>query len=70
PRVIDDNVKKKMKQVLSDIQSGQFAEEWVSIYEKEGKVAFERYMKQLEQHQVEQVGKKIRKMMWPKEPEV
>lgn len=70
PKVIDDNVKKKMKQVLSDIQSGQFAEEWVSIYEKEGKVAFERYMKQLEQHKVEQVGKKIRKMMWPKEPEV
>lgn len=70
PRVIDDDVKKKMKQMLADIQSGKFAEEWVSIYEKEGKVAFERYMKQLEQHKVEQVGKKMRKMMWPKEPEV
>ncbi len=68
PRVIGDDVKKKMKQVLSDIQAGKFAEEWVGIYEKEGKIAFERYMKQLEQHEVEQVGKKIRKMMWPKEP--
>jgi len=70
PRVIDEDVKRKMKQVLSDIQSGKFAEEWVGIYEKEGKIAFERYMKQLEQHKVEQVGKKMRKMMWPKEQEV
>lgn len=68
PRVIDDDVKKKMKQILSDIQAGKFAEEWVDIYEKEGKIAFERYMKQLEQHKVEQVGKKVRKMMWPKDP--
>jgi ketol-acid reductoisomerase len=67
PRVVDSEAKKKMKDVLKDIQSGQFAEEWVGIYEKEGKMAFERYMKQLEQHKIEQVGKKIRKMMWPKE---
>lgn len=67
PRVIDADVKKKMKEVLKEIQSGEFAEEWVSIYEKEGKMAFERYMKQLEQHKVEQTGKKIRKMMWPKD---
>jgi ketol-acid reductoisomerase len=70
PRVIDSDVKKRMKEILSEIQSGKFAEEWVSIYEKEGKIAFERYMKQIEQHKVEEVGKKLRKMMWPKEPEV
>ncbi len=70
PAVIGEDVRKRMKQVLADIQSGKFAEEWVSIYEKEGKVAFERHMKELENHRVEQVGKKIRKMMWPKEPEV
>ncbi|MEE8132460.1 MAG: ketol-acid reductoisomerase [Nitrososphaerales archaeon] len=70
PIVIDSNVKKRMKEMLSGIQSGAFAEEWVSIYEKEGKTAFERYMKQLDQHQVEEVGKKLRRMMWPKETEV
>ena len=70
PSVIDSDVKKRMKLILSEIQSGKFAEEWVSTYEKEGKIAFERYMKELEGHQVEQVGKKLRKMMWPKEPEV
>lgn len=67
PRVIGPETKKKMQETLADIQSGRFAEEWVGIYEKEGKMAFERHMKQLEQHSVEQVGKKIRKMMWPKE---
>ena len=70
PKVIDSNVKERMKEMLSGIQSGAFAEEWVSIYEKEGKTAFERYMKQLDQHQVEEVGKKLRRMMWPKETEV
>jgi len=70
PIVIDSNVKKRMKEMLSGIQSGAFAEEWVSIYKKEGKTAFERYMKQLDQHQVEEVGKKLRRMMWPKETEV
>jgi len=70
PIVIDSNVKKRMKEMLSGIQSGAFAEEWVSTYEKEGKTAFERYMKQLDQHQVEEVGKKLRRMMWPKETEV
>ena len=69
-RVIDSDAKKHMKEVLSEIQSGKFAKEWVDVYEKEGKFAFERYMKQLEQHQVEQVGKKLRKMMWPKESEI
>ena len=70
PRIIDADVKKRMKEVLSEIQSGKFADEWVGIYEKEGKFAFERYMKKIQEHEVEKVGKKLRKMMWPKEPEV
>lgn len=65
PRVVDKDAKKKMKEVLQEIQSGQFAEEWVSIYKKEGKNSFARYMKDIENHQVEKVGKDLRKMMWP-----
>jgi ketol-acid reductoisomerase len=64
PRVIDDNVKDRMKQVLEEIQSGKFAEEWFSIYQKEGKQAFEKYMKELREHEVEKVGKRIRGMIW------
>jgi ketol-acid reductoisomerase len=70
PRVVDNETKKKMKQALNEIQSGEFAEEWVSIYKKEGKTSFVRYMKEIENHQVEKVGKEMRRMMWPDAPEV
>ena len=67
PHIVDKDSKKKMKDVLREIQSGEFAEEWVSIYKKEGKNSFGRYMKELESHEIEKVGKEMRKMMWPKE---
>lgn len=67
PHIVDKDSKKKMKDVLREIQSGEFAEEWVSIYKKEGKNSFGRYMKELENHEIEKVGKEMRKMMWPKE---
>src|SRR5690348_2596314 len=65
PRVVDKDAKKKMKTVLNEIQSGEFAEEWVSKYKKEGKNSFARYMKDIESHQIEKVGKELRNMMWP-----
>jgi ketol-acid reductoisomerase len=70
PRVVDKDAKAKMKEVLNEIQSGTFAEEWVSMYKKEGKNSFSRYMKDIENHQLEKVGKDMRRMMWPNEPEV
>ena len=70
PRIVDKEAKKKMKDVLKEIQSGQFNEEWVSMYKKEGKNSFARYMKEIENHQVEKVGREMRKMMWPDAPEV
>src|SRR6476659_3093971 len=66
PHIVDKDSKNKMKVVLEEIQSGQFAEEWVSIYKKEGKNSFGRYMKEIEDHQIEKVGKEMRRMMWPK----
>ena len=59
-----------MKLVLKEIQSGQFAKEWVGIYKKEGKNSFGRYMKEIEDHQIEKVGKEMRRMMWPKESNI
>jgi ketol-acid reductoisomerase len=70
PHVIGTDSKNKMKEVLKEIQSGQFAEEWVSIYKKEGKNSFGRFMKEIENHQVEKVGKEMRKMMWPNDPNI
>ncbi|HSD04468.1 MAG TPA: ketol-acid reductoisomerase [Nitrosopumilaceae archaeon] len=65
PMVMDKNVKENMKKVLKMIQDGTFNNEWISDYQKNGKNAFDRYMKEIESHQIEQVGKKMRQMMWP-----
>lgn len=65
PIVIDEESKKKMKMVLDEIQSGTFAKEWVSVYEKDGKNSFETFMKKIQGHDIERVGVEMRKMMWP-----
>ena len=65
PMVMDKDVKGKMKKSLQLIQDGTFNQEWVSDYKKNGKNAFDRYMKEIEAHQIEKVGKAMRKMMWP-----
>ncbi len=65
PVVMNQANKEEMKKVLKQITDGTFNEEWISDYEKNGKNAFDRYMKELESHQIEKVGKNMRKMMWP-----
>ncbi len=65
PMVMDKDVKDKMKKALKMIQDGTFNQEWTSDYRKNGKNAFDRHMKVIESHQIEQVGKKMRQMMWP-----
>ncbi len=62
PRVIDERVKEAMRQLLREIQSGQFAREWVAEHEA-GRPNFTRLMQQDEQHPIEQVGRKLRSMM-------
>ena len=47
------------------IQDGTFNEELIKNYQNEGKAAFDKYMKELDNHQIEVVGKQMRKMMWP-----
>jgi ketol-acid reductoisomerase len=64
PMIINSQVKESMKKVLKDIQSGEFANEWTSVYRKDGKNSFARFMNQLENNQLEVVGKEMRKMMW------
>ena len=69
PLVMDDSTKERMKKVLDMIQDGTFNREWVSEYEKSGKDAFESHMQKYDEHQIEQVGKRMRKMMWPNSTE-
>ncbi len=62
PRIVTDETRKAMKQVLSEIQSGEFAEEWMDEYHGGGKKYYA--TREKEQHlQLEEVGKDLRKMM-------
>ncbi len=65
PVVMNAETKERMKKILEEIQNGTFNEEWISEYKKNGKNAFDRYMKEIDAHQIEKVGKNMRKMMWP-----
>ncbi len=65
PVVMNAETKQRMKKILEEIQNGTFNEEWISEYQKNGKNAFDRYMKEIDSHQIEKVGKQMRKMMWP-----
>lgn len=65
PVVMDETTKERMKKVLAEIQDGTFNHEWVSEYQKSGKDAFDKYMKEYDAHQIEKVGREMRKMMWP-----
>ncbi len=62
PRLIDGAVRKKMKTILKEIQSGKFAKEWVSEY-KGGLKNYKALMKAGEQHQIEKTGKRLRGLM-------
>lgn len=65
PMVMDSSNKENMKRVLGMIRDGTFNSEWLSEYEKGGTGSFERHMKRYEEHQIERVGREMRKMMWP-----
>jgi len=60
-RIIDGRTKETMKVILKDIQSGEFAKEWVEEYEA-GMPRLTKLRNEGEKSQIEAVGKKIRKM--------
>ncbi len=62
PRVIGERVKQEMKKILGEIQSGEFAKEWIAECES-GSARFQELRAQSKQHPIETVGKKLRKMM-------
>jgi ketol-acid reductoisomerase len=62
PRVIDARVKQSMKQILSEIQDGSFAERWIDENEK-GRERFLRMRQEHAEHELETVGANLRGMM-------
>lgn len=67
PRIITEETKKEMKKVLTEIQDGTFAKNW--IVENQSNRPYFRSIRRIEaEHQVETVGKELRKMMsWIKD---
>jgi ketol-acid reductoisomerase len=62
PRVIGDDSRAAMKKILEEIQSGDFATEWIAENEAGGE-NFERMRQEGKEHQVEKVGADLRSMM-------
>ena len=61
-KVIDNKTKERMKEILKDIQSGKFAKQWVDEC-KNGQKNFLKMRKELSEHPIEKVGKKLRELM-------
>ncbi|HEX5773000.1 MAG TPA: ketol-acid reductoisomerase [Geomobilimonas sp.] len=62
PRVITDETKKEMKKILSEIQTGEFAKEWM-LENKVNKPTFSALRRKGAEHQIEDVGARLRSMM-------
>ena len=60
-RMITEEKKKEMKKVLSEIQDGTFAAKWIAE-NKSGRAHFNATRRLKAEHQLEQVGKELRKM--------
>ncbi|MCP5468277.1 MAG: ketol-acid reductoisomerase [Deltaproteobacteria bacterium] len=62
PRVIDSHSRHQMEKILGEIQSGEFAQEYISEKEN-GSPNFNRLRKEGENHPIEKVGAQLREMM-------
>ena len=62
PRVINGNVKKSMKSILKEIQSGKFAKEWVKEYQA-GLPKYNQLLEDGEKHPIEETGQRLRSLM-------
>jgi ketol-acid reductoisomerase len=62
PRIVTDATKAEMKRVLTEIQDGTFANEWVAESES-GRANYHRLQEEGKQHPIEVVGARLRSMM-------
>ena len=62
PRIVTDETRKEMKKILSEIQSGQFAKEWIGE-NKAGRHKFLAMRQAGHDQPIERVGKELRQMM-------
>jgi len=67
-RIINDDVRAEMEEILAEIQDGRFAREWI-LENQAGRPVFNALRRQEQEHLIEDVGKELRSMMsWLKPP--
>jgi len=67
PRIVTEETKAEMRRILKEIQSGQFAKEFI-LENQVGRPVFEKLRVSEKAHPIEEVGKKLRNMMsWIRE---
>jgi ketol-acid reductoisomerase len=62
PRVIDEGVRERMREVLADIQAGRFARDFIEE-NRSGNISFNAMRKQAAEHPMEAVGARLRGLM-------
>lgn len=62
PRIVTAETKQEMKKILHEIQTGQFAREWI-LENKANQPTFQAIRRREKTHQIEEVGKNLRRMM-------
>ncbi len=61
-RIITEETREEMRQILSEVQSGEFAKEWI-LENQAGRPVFNALRRLEAQHPIEEVGKKLRSLM-------
>lgn len=62
PRIVTEQTKAEMKKILHEIQTGQFAREWI-LENKANQPTFQAIKRRERSHQIEETGKQLRRMM-------
>jgi ketol-acid reductoisomerase len=62
PRIVTDETKAEMKKILEEIRNGSFAREWI-LENKANAPAFKALRRQERSHEVEQIGRELRRLM-------
>lgn len=61
-RIINESVRQEMRKILREIQSGEFAREWI-LENMAGRPSYSKLLEMEKNHPIEKVGRELRKMM-------
>jgi ketol-acid reductoisomerase len=62
PRIVTEETKQEMKKILNEIQTGQFARDWI-LENKANQASFKSVRRRERNHLIEKVGRELRSMM-------